>query len=71
MVFSVEVVMWNPVALPGNPEQTSQTLLVHVSPSGRLRTKLLGDGSIDIWAETYTDGAGQRWVRFPFYIQGF
>jgi len=71
MLFSVEVVMWNPVALPATPELDSPTLVVAVTPNGRVRTSLTGSGAIDIWAETYTDADGQRWIRFPFQVPGF
>ncbi len=65
---SVQMLMWNPVLFPSNPEQYSRGLTVKVWSDGRVEGEMYGtaDG-INIWLETYTHpDSGAKFIRFPF-----
>lgn len=69
--LSVEMLMWNPVVFPKNPEQNSHGLTVRVWSDGLVEAETYGkkDG-IEIWFETYTDpDNGRRYIRFPFHFE--
>ncbi len=72
-VFFAQVLMWNPQAFPGNPEQYTQGLAVTVMPNGRVFTVPYGtsDGGLELWAETEWNDQGQKVLRLPFSIPGF
>lgn len=68
---SVQMLMWNPIIFPSNPEQYSQGLSVTVWSDGLVEGELYGtaDG-IKIWMETWTDpDSGKRYIRFPFKFE--
>lgn len=67
---SVQMLMWNPVIFPKNPEQYSRGLTVTVWSDGRVVGQQYGmaDG-IKISLETWTDPlSGRRFIRFPFHF---
>lgn len=70
-LFTAQVVMWNPPIFPGNPEQWSQGVFVSIEPFGsRVVSRSYGtENGIQLEASTYEAG-GQRWLRFPFSIDG-
>jgi len=70
--FAVQVMMWNPVAFPGLPEQCTAGLFVVVQPDGTVHTEPYGTsvGGLEIWHEIDTNAAGQKVIRFPFSIPG-
>lgn len=70
--FSVQVVMWNPLQFPLQPEQVSAGLSVEVNRDGSVSTHGYGRavGGIDVWAETDVNGGGESVIRFPFSIEG-
>ena len=68
--FSVQVLMWNPVVFPGNPEQWTRVIQVSLWSNGTATARRLGtrDGmsiSMDVF-----EVDGTRYVRFPFAIDG-
>ncbi|MCY2960204.1 MAG: choice-of-anchor E domain-containing protein [Planctomycetota bacterium] len=69
-VITVQVVMYNPLMFPANPDQHSQAMRVTKTAQGTLNTEYFGttDG-IGIRAQVYTVN-GQPRVRFPFRVQG-
>jgi subtilisin-like proprotein convertase family protein len=70
--FAVQVIMWNPVVFPSQPEQFTGGLHVEIAPNGSVSTTPYGDdvGGLSIWAEITHNGAGQRVISFPFLIPG-
>jgi hypothetical protein len=69
--FSMQTLMHNPDAFPLNPDQWSQRLRVTVLP-GQM---VLGDlfqtlNGIHQGLSTFTDPIGDRYVTFPFTIDG-
>jgi hypothetical protein len=69
---SVQVLMWNPVVFPRNPEQSSRGLTMTMWSDGSVTGRHFGprDG-IQIRLETVVDALGNRFARFPFTIDGF
>jgi hypothetical protein len=69
--FSMQTVMHNPLMFPSNPDQWSQRLRVTVLPGqlvvGQLFETLNG---IHQGISTFTDPVGDRYVTFPFTIDG-
>lgn len=71
LTFAMQTVMHNPVAFPSNPDQWSQRLRVTVLPG----QQVLGDlfqsfNGIHQGLSTFTDPVGDRYVTFPFTIDG-
>jgi len=69
-VLTVQVVMYNPLVFPSNPDQFSRAMRVTKTGYGVLSTEYFGvqDG-IGIRADVFTVN-GQPRVRFPFSVQG-
>ncbi len=69
--FSMQTVMQNPQAFPTNPNQWSNRLRVSIHPgqivTGQLFETLNG---IHQGLSTFTDPVGDRYVTFPFTIDG-
>lgn len=71
LVFNMETVMCNPLVFPTNPDQWSQRLQVTVHP-GQIVTGALFDSLNGVHQSlaTYTDALGDRYMTFPFTIDG-
>lgn len=69
-VLTVQVVMYNPLIFPANPDQHTRALRITKTGYGTLSTEYFGtqDG-MGIRAQVYTVN-GQPRVRFPFTVQG-
>ena len=66
--FTVQVLLWNPIAYPSRPEQYSPALEVTIWPSGAVSAIPYGAGNgMTIGVEIVTDGE-ERSMRFPFHI---
>ena len=69
--FWVQVMMYNPVVFPQQPERRTAGLHAFVDAHGRLRTRYYGEPEgMGIRAELSTDGQGATTIRFPFTIEG-
>jgi hypothetical protein len=67
----VQVVMYNPLIFPNNPSQWSRAMRLNFEPSGNISTTHLGTrNGISVRLQTITDIHGQRFMRFPFTIDG-
>lgn len=71
--FSAQVLMWNPDEFPDNPEQFTAGLRVIMWSNGRVTGRRYGSSDgMELTLETYRETAsGQRFLRFPFSIDGF
>lgn len=71
IVFNMETVMSNPLVFPTNPDQWSQRLTVTVHP-GQIVTGALFDSFNGIHQSlaTFSDAQGERFMTFPFAIDG-
>lgn len=69
--FSVQVMMWNPVDAPNDPEQYSAVLFGQILPDGSIWTRAVGSGSIEIGIDTTTNSKGETVFSFPFQVPGF
>lgn len=70
--FTAQVLMWNPVDFPANPEQYTGGLLVKIWSNGRVTAKRFGSAdNMDIAVETFRGVDGKRYYRLPFSINGF
>jgi hypothetical protein len=69
--FNMETVMSNPLVFPTNPDQWSQRLTVTVHP-GQIVTGALFDSFNGIHQSlaTFSDAQGERFMTFPFAIDG-
>jgi hypothetical protein len=70
-VWVAQVIMWNPEIFPGNPEQSSNSVTFMIPSSGRVVGQSGGsaNGMHLKWA-TVTDEDGERYLTFPFTIDG-
>jgi len=66
--FAVQVLMYNPEVFPWQPFQQSHGLLVNIDATGQVTTASFGQGSMNVWAQTGTNGSGERTLRFPFSL---
>lgn len=64
--FAAQVVMFNPEVFPGNPEQSSNGILVNINRRGQVNYVPFGNGTMSIWAQTGVNGNGETTVTFPF-----
>jgi hypothetical protein len=70
-VFTMQVLMFNPLVFPDNVVQWSRPMTVFRHPDYSITTSYSGDGNgIDVQAQTFLDGGGRTRLRFPFTIQG-
>ena len=70
-VFTVQVLLWEPDALPANPEQFSTALHVSLLPDGFVRVRPYGaQDEITIGYELDVDAEGRTTIRFPFVVPG-
>ena len=69
--FAVQVMMWNPIEVPDQPEQYSPVLKGWISPTGQVFARTVGEGSIDIALEVGVNAKGETTFSFPFAIAGF
>ena len=71
IVFNMETVMSNALVFPTNPDQWSQRLQVTVHP-GQIVTGALFDSFNGVHQSlaTYSDAQGERFMTFPFTIDG-
>lgn len=71
IVFNMETVMSNPLMFPTNPDQWSQRLQVTVHP-GQIVTGSLFDSFNGIHQSlaTFSNAQGERFMTFPFSIDG-
>jgi hypothetical protein len=69
--FSMQTLMHNPLVFPTNPDQWSNRLRVSVHP-GQIVTGQLFEtfNGIHQGLSTFTDPVGDRYVTFPFTIDG-
>lgn len=69
--FAAQIVMFNPVQFPSNPEQYTQVLAVMEWSDGRVTVQPYGvaDG-MTIVLEAYRGADGRNYYRFPFQILG-
>jgi len=66
-----QVVMWNPIVFPQNPEQWSRVLKVKVFQDGRVTGSLSGDrNGIDLQVQSQVSPDGTATLTFPFQIDG-
>jgi len=66
-----QVLMWNPTEFPNNPEQWSEGLRATLWSDGSVTAAPYDtQNGITIRMETWREGS-QRYVRFPFSIDGF
>ncbi len=69
--FSMQTVMHNPQVFPTNPNQWSNRLRVSVHPGQVVTGQLLETfNGIHQGLSTFTDPVGDRYVTFPFTIDG-
>jgi len=69
--FSMQTMMHNATMFPGNPDQWSQRLQVTVYPGQQVSGALFdGFNGIHQNIATFTDLNGQKFVTFPFGIDG-
>jgi hypothetical protein len=69
--FSMQTVMHNPQVFPGNPDQWSNRLRVSILPGQQVLGQLLDTfNGIHQGLSTFTDPVGDRYVTFPFTIDG-
>ncbi|MFT7464048.1 MAG: hypothetical protein ACI9EF_002397 [Pseudohongiellaceae bacterium] len=66
--FTVQVMMWNPVDVPGNPEQYSQVLVGRLTPDGNVICRAKGAGAIDITLDKTVNANGETVFSFPFAV---
>ncbi len=65
--FVVQVLMWDDIQFPTTPERWSGGLYVDVDSTGNVTSLDYGTPyGLEVWAETYTQPTGGRYVRFPF-----
>jgi hypothetical protein len=64
--YAVQVIMYNQVVFPDQPEHHTYGLKVYVDGYGNVVTLPYGSGSMSIWAQLGTNGHGQRTIKFPF-----
>ncbi len=64
--FAAQVVMYNPEVFPGNPEQSSNGILVHINRRGQVNYVPFGSGTMSIWPQTGLNGNGETTLTFPF-----
>ncbi len=70
-VFTMQVLMFNPLMFPGNATQWSRAMTVYRHPDYSITTSYSGDrNGIDVQAQTFLDDGGRTRLRFPFTIQG-
>ena len=71
VTYHVQVVMWNPVVFPENPEQWSQGLSVTVHPNNDVDLQSYGDpNGMAVSAELQIEPDGSRRLALPFTIEG-
>jgi hypothetical protein len=69
--FSMQTVMHNPLVFPTNPDQWSNRLRVSILPGQMVVGQLLDTfNGIHQGLSTFTDPNGDRFVTFPFTIDG-
>jgi hypothetical protein len=69
--FSMQTVMHNPQVFPTNPDQWSNRLRVSILPGQQVVGQLLDTfNGIHQGLSTFTDPVGDRYVTFPFTIDG-
>lgn len=66
--FAVQIMMWNPVNVPANPEQYSPVLVGRIMPNGQVFARPVGAGDIDISIEVTTNAQGETVFSFPFAV---
>jgi len=69
--FAVQVLLWNPVVFPENPEQWSNGVEVVIERDGTIHTVSYGPpNNIDLGVEEAVNEDGVRVLRFPFVVNG-
>ena len=71
MTFAEQVMMWNPIVFPQQPEQSSYPVFVSVFSNGHFMTRQYGTGTgMELWVERGVNANGAPVLRFPFTIPG-
>lgn len=64
--FAVQTIMNAPDVFVNDPIQWTNGLQVYINGRGNVRTATFGDGTMNLWAQTGVNAAGEKTLQFPF-----